>query len=95
MACKRFVGSIPTGSTIVIDNNQFQLYTSIMQVETTNSVLGWHSGNRLAVETRRVYNYETGNDVTIVERRYISVQVYDKHGQMSPAMIGQNIDLMI
>jgi hypothetical protein len=92
---QKVIGSIPIGSTISIDNIAGELYTSIMQVETANSVLGWWSGNRLAIETRRVYNYETGNDVTVVERRFINVQVYDARGQMEPALKGQNIDLMI
>lgn len=66
-----------------------------MQVETTHSTLGWYYGNKLAVETRRVYNYEEGNDVSVVERKLISVQMYNEHGVVPHALKGQNLDLMI
>ena len=66
-----------------------------MQVETTNSVLGWYYGNRLAVETRRVFNYENGNDVTVVERKFVNVQMYNDQGVIPQTAKGQNIDQMI
>ena len=67
-----------------------------MQVESTHSILGWYYGNRLAVETKRVYNYESGNDVTIIERRFINVQMYNETGVVPHQLTrGQNIDQMI
>jgi hypothetical protein len=48
------------------------------------------------VETKRVYNYESGNDVTIIERRFISVQMYNDQGVVPHQITrGQNIDQMI
>lgn len=66
-----------------------------MQVETTNSVLGWYYGNRLAVETRRTYSFDKGNDITVVERRFINVQMYNEQGVIPQLAKGQNIDQMI
>ena len=67
-----------------------------MQVETTNSVLGWYYGNRLAVETRRTFHFEQGNDVTVVERKFINVQMYNEAGVVPHQIVrGQNIDQMV
>jgi hypothetical protein len=66
-----------------------------MQVESTHSILGWYYGNKIAVETRRVFNYENGNDVTVVERKFISVQMYNDQGVIPQIAKGQNIDQMI
>jgi hypothetical protein len=66
-----------------------------MQVQTTDSVLGWYYGNQLQTETRRVYNYEQGNSITIVERRMINVQLYNEQGVVPATFKGTHLDLMV
>jgi hypothetical protein len=66
-----------------------------MQVLSTESVLGWYYGNQLQTETRRVYNYEQGNSVTIIERRMINVQLYNEQGVVPATFKGTHLDLMI
>jgi hypothetical protein len=66
-----------------------------MQVQTTDSVLGWYYGNQLRIETRRVYNYEEGNSTTIIERRMINVQLYNEQGVVPATFKGTHLDLMV
>ncbi len=66
-----------------------------MQVQTTNSALGWYYGDQLQTETRRVYNYESGNSITVVERRMINVQLYNEQGVVPATFKGTHLDLMI
>jgi hypothetical protein len=64
-----------------------------MQVNTVHSTLGWF-GSRLQTETRSVYHYDKGNDVVVVERRYIDMSLYD-HRAVLPATEtkGRTIDV--
>jgi hypothetical protein len=66
-----------------------------MQIETTNSVLGWYYGNQLRIETRRDYEFETGNNVTVIERRMINVQMYNEQGVVPATFKGTHLDLMV
>jgi hypothetical protein len=66
-----------------------------MQVLATESVLGWYYGDQLRTETRRVYNYEQGNSVTIIERRMINVQLYNEQGVVPATFKGKHLDLMV
>ncbi len=66
-----------------------------MQVLATESVLGWYYGDQLRTETRRVYNYESGNSITVVERRMINVQLYNEQGVVPATFKGKHLDLMI
>jgi hypothetical protein len=66
-----------------------------MQIETTNSVLGWYYGNRLLIENRKEYQFETGNNVTVIERRMINVQLYNEQGVVPATFKGTHLDLMV
>ena len=66
-----------------------------MQVLFTESVIGWYYGDQLRTETRRVYNYEQGNSITIIERRMINVQLYNEQGVVPATFKGTHLDLMV
>ena len=66
-----------------------------MQVLATESVIGWYYGDQLRTETRRVYNYEQGNSITIIERRMINVQLYNEQGVVPATFKGTHLDLMV
>jgi hypothetical protein len=50
-----------------------------MEIRTVSNTLGWDN-NRLIKEFKTTYDYEKGNDVTVVERRSYAVQVYSSSG---------------
>ncbi len=53
-----------------------------MDILTVSSVLGYQYDS-LIKENRTTYNYEKGNDVTIVERRSYKVTLYDSAGNVN------------
>ncbi len=55
---------------------------------------GWRNGLQ-TVEKRVTYNYEKGNDVTVVERRSYEVILYDSKAKMIEDVKGTNIDKMV
>ena len=65
-----------------------------MQITSTHSVLGWYWGNQLRTEQRHIYHYDKGNDVTVVERRYITIHAYDNRARVIPSDAkGTKIDI--
>jgi hypothetical protein len=67
-----------------------------MQVNAVHNILGWYFGDKLRVETRTTYHYDKGNDVTVVERKLISTNVYDKNAEIVyPVERGNNVDKTI
>lgn len=64
----------------------------MMQINSTQSILGWQD-DRLKIENRRVYNYESGNDVTVVEKRSIEYMLYTDRAVVEvPAVRGEKVD---
>ena len=64
-----------------------------MIVSQASSIIGWFFGNKLRVETKETYQYESGNDVTVTRYQDIAVSLYDKHGlEVTGPDKGQNID---
>ena len=55
---------------------------------------GWQDGSK-TVEKRLTYKYEEGNNVTVVERRSYTVEVYDAKGSVTQDNKGNNIDQMV
>ncbi len=56
--------------------------------------LGWRDGHQI-VEKRVTYDYEKGNDVTVVETRRYQIILYDSMGQPQQHGKGNNIDQMV
>jgi hypothetical protein len=54
---------------------------------------GWRD-NLHTVEKRITYDYEKGNDVTVVERRSYTIEVYDSKGSITQNLKGNVIDQM-
>ena len=52
-----------------------------MEVHNITNIVGWIR-NGLLKEFRTTYDYENGNDVTIVERRIYTVQLYTERGEL-------------
>jgi hypothetical protein len=52
-----------------------------MQVSSVHNVLGWFFDNRLKTETRTTYHYDDGNEVTVIESRFVDVHLYDHTGK--------------
>ncbi len=52
-----------------------------MDVQTVSNILGYRY-DTLVKEFRTTYNYEKGNDVTVVERRSYRVTLYDSAGNV-------------
>ena len=55
---------------------------------------GWQDSMR-TVEKRVTYEYEKGNDVTVVERRSYLIEMYDRSGSLISNNKGNNIDQMV
>ncbi len=55
---------------------------------------GWRDGYQ-TVEKRVTFKYDTGNDVTVVERRSYNVEVYDAKGSVLQVNKGTVIDQMV
>jgi hypothetical protein len=55
-----------------------------MKIESTSQVLGWDSNTRIT-EIRHTYQYEQGNNVTVVERRNETFPGYDAKGRIEEA----------
>ncbi len=53
-----------------------------MDVQTVSNILGYRY-DTLVKEFRTTYNYEKGNDVTVVERRSYRVTLYDSSGNVT------------
>jgi hypothetical protein len=64
-----------------------------MEVQSA-TYYGWSEGLR-TVEKRITYNYEQGNDVTVVERRSYTVEMYDAKGSITQPAKGNTIDQMV
>ena len=67
-----------------------------MHISSINSILGWFYGDKLKFETKTIYHYDKGNDITVVERRLVDVHLYNNHGQVVNATTkGHSIDLKV
>jgi hypothetical protein len=65
-----------------------------MQVTSINSILGWVSESKLETEKRTIYQYDEGNNVTVVERRYIDCQMYTDRGVLATHDVrGRTVDV--
>ena len=64
-----------------------------MQINSI-TYLGWQENIR-TIEKRISYDYEKGNDVVVVERRYYPTTVYDVNGVIDIVTKGSNIDKTI
>ena len=63
-----------------------------MQVNTVSNVLGY-AYDYLLTERRTTYNYDKGNDVTVVERRSYKITLYDQLGNLQEHQSkGENVD---
>ena len=64
-----------------------------MQISKTSSIIGWFFRNKLRIETKETYQYESGNDVTVTRYQDITVSLYDKNGLgINGPDKGQHID---
>ena len=52
-----------------------------MEIHSVSNIIGWMQ-NRLVTESRTTFNYDKGNNVTVVERRSQLVQLYDSKGNL-------------
>ena len=50
-----------------------------MEITSVSNIIGWVY-NSLVSENKTTFKYDKGNDVTIVERRSQTVQLYDSSG---------------
>ncbi len=55
---------------------------------------GWKDGHQ-TVERRTTYDYEKGNDVTIVEHRSYEVTLYSNNGSLETQNKGNIIDQLV
>ena len=55
---------------------------------------GWKDSFR-TVEKRTTFDYEKGNDVTVVERKSFQVTLYDSNANLTGPDKGTNIDQMV
>lgn len=55
---------------------------------------GWRD-NTQTVEKRITYDYEKGNDVTVVENRSYTIMLYASDGKMENPSKGNHVDEMV
>jgi hypothetical protein len=64
-----------------------------MIISKSSAIIGWFFGNKLRVETKETYQYESGNNVTVTRYQDITVSLYDKNGlTVEVPSKGQNTD---
>ena len=64
-----------------------------MQINSI-TYLGWQENLR-TIEKRISYDYEKGNDVVVIERRFYPTDVYGVNGTIDVVVKGDNIDKTI
>ena len=66
-----------------------------MQVQSMSNIIGWDH-NKVVRESRTIFDYDKGNDVTIVETRKYTVQTYNNTGKLSDNQShGNQIDVTV
>ena len=63
-----------------------------MRVEQSSHVVGWENNNKITL-VKKTYQYDEGNNVTVVEKRVQTYTIYDNAARLiEPAQLGNNID---
>jgi len=66
-----------------------------MKVEQSTHVVGWENNNKITL-VEKTYQYDQGNNVTVVEKRSQEFTIYDSNGKENHGPnLGQNIDKLI
>lgn len=65
----------------------------MLNVSEVHNVLGWFWNNSLRVETRTTYQYDKGNNVTVVQHRDYHIQMYDQKGNLENHNNRHSIDV--